>query len=123
MATASRPFSCEDAASGESGGASRAGTTAIQIRRSNALAVSCQVRQRGDDLGYLGTGGVVGLYVDKAHVAILIHDQHRGSAQADGSLGVDAGQVETELAWAAKTSSACSNAMPIRSARRLSQDA
>jgi hypothetical protein len=54
MATASWPLRCDDAASGEFGSASGADAPAIQIRRSNALAVLCQVRQRGDDLGFLG---------------------------------------------------------------------
>ena len=56
------------------------------------------VFERGDDVGHLGAGGVVGLDVDEAHDAILIDDEHGGSGQADGALGVDLGQVETELA-------------------------
>ena len=71
---------------------------AIWIVRSNSLPVLRQVLQRREDVGHLGAGGVVGLDVDEAHGAILIDDEHGGSGQADCALGVDLGQVETELA-------------------------
>jgi hypothetical protein len=50
--------------------------------------------ERGEDVGHFGASRVLGLNVDEAHRAVLVHNEDGRPGQLDRALRVDLGQVE-----------------------------